>query len=115
MESGEGEANIIKPKFIEEKFKKKDRTGSNKSGGIDKFSTPDRCKTKPYQSEFGEAIANGKIPLDSPEQEVDSADTDNKRKALESPGISPESEPLSKKDNRPSGITKGPNPKQGPK
>ena len=85
-----------------------------KSERIDKFFTPTSCKTKPYQSEFGEAVANGQIPLDSPEQVVDSADTDNKRKALESPGISPESKPLSKKDNRPSGIPKG-NPKPGPK
>ena len=81
MESEEGETNIVKPKFFEEKLKKKARTGSNRSGGIDKFFTPDRCITKPYKSEFGEAIATGKISLDSPEQEVDSADPDNKRKA----------------------------------
>ena len=37
MESGEGETNIVKPKFFEDKLKKKARNGSNRSGGIDKF------------------------------------------------------------------------------
>ena len=78
------------------------------------FFTPDKCITKPYKSEFGEAITTGKIALDSPEQVVDSVDPDHKRKAQESPVISPESKPLSKKDNRTSGIPKG-NPKPGPK
>ena len=113
METGESETNIVKPKFIEDK-KKKARNGSNRPGGIDKFFTPDKCITKPYKSEFGEAIATGKIPLASPEQEGDSADPDLKRKAQESPVVSPESKPLSKKDSRTSGIPKG-NPKTGPK
>ena len=114
MESGEGEAIIIKPKFIEENIKKKGRLGSNQSEKIDKYFTPTSCKTKPYQSEFGDAVANGLIPLDSPEQVVDSEVTD-KRKAAESPGISPESKPLPKKDKRSSGIPKGPNPNKGSK
>ena len=50
MESGEDEA-IIKPKFTEENNKKKGRLGStNQSEKIDKYVTPARCQTKPYQS-----------------------------------------------------------------
>ena len=112
-ETGESETNIVKPKLTEEK-KKKGRNGSNRPGGIDKFFTPDKCITKAYKSEFGEAIATGRIPLASPEQDGDSADLELKRKAQESPGVSPESKPLSKKDSRTSGIPKG-NPKTGPK
>ena len=113
MESGEGEA-IIKPKFIEENIKKKSRLGSNQSEKIDKYFTPTSCKTKPYQSEFGDAVANGLKPQDSPEQVLDSEDID-KRKAAESPGTSPDSKPLPEKDKKSSGIPKGPNSKQGSK
>ena len=71
MESGEGEA-IIKPKFI-------NRLGStNQSEKIDKYFTPACCHTKPYQSEFGVAVASGQVTLDSPEPLVDNKDTDKK-------------------------------------
>ena len=102
------------PKFIEENIKKKGRLGSNQSEKIDKYFTPTSCKTKPYQSEFGDAVANGLIPLDSPEHIVDNEDTD-KRKAAESPGTSPDSKPLPKKEKKSSGIPKGPKSKRGPK
>ena len=81
MESGECEA-ITKPKFIDENKKKKGKLGStSQAERIDKFFTPACCQTKPFRSEFGEAVANGDVPLDSPEPIVDKEDTE-KRKAL---------------------------------
>ena len=114
MESGEGEA-ITKAKFIDENKKKKAKLGStSQEGRIDKFFTPARCQTKPFQSEFGEAVANGDVPLDSPEPVGDQEDTE-KRKAIESPGISPDSKPLPKKDKKTSGIPKGSQQSKGSK
>ena len=113
MESEEGDA-IAKPKFIDEEKKKVKQGSTSQSGKIEKYFTPARCQIKPLQSEFAEAVAKGDVPLDSPEPLGDKEDTE-KRKAMESPGISPNSKPLPKKDKRTTGIPKGSQQSRGPK